>query len=134
MGNHDKKNSRSKILTHRQKLWIQVKRKVLKPKYTFNPNSSDNMDFDSIDIKVIHVVVPEAIEVIDWVSAFQFDWSGYRYNDDDRCQDKDEDDGPQFQNDAHIFDGGNILDENILDENILDDNEKINSDYDKMWN
>jgi hypothetical protein len=134
MANQVKKSSRSKFLTHRQKLWIQVKTKIVKPKYTFNPNSSDNMDFDSIDIKVKPVIAPEKIEVVDWISAYKFDWSGYRYNDDDLSQDNEDDlsqdneEGDEtmlsVNENKHFFNGNNIF----------DDNEEINSDYDKMWN
>lgn len=126
MGNQVKKSSRSKFLTHRQKLWIQVNTKIIKPKYTFNPNSSDNMDFDSIDIKVKPVVAPEKVEVVDWISAYKFDWSGYRYNDDDLSQHNEEDDETMLS----VNENKHIFDEN----NIFDDNEEINSDYDKMWN
>lgn len=126
MGNQVKKSSRSKFLTHRQKLWVQVNTKIIKPKYTFNPNSSDNMDFDSIDIKVKPVVAPEKVEVVDWISAYKFDWSGYRYNDDDLSQHNEEDDETMLS----VNENKHFFDEN----NIFDDNEEINSDYDKMWN
>ena len=93
MKNYSKKNS-PKILTHRQKLWIQVKTKITKTKYTFNPNSNSYRDFDLIDIKTLQPVVPEIIEVVDWIRAFKFDWSGYRYDDGDTHHegDKDNDD------------------------------------------